>query len=158
MSNQIVKSLAIISLVVGLALFATAKSASGQSSSRAVTADIPFDFIVGDKTLPSGKYMVSPATSDGQGLKIINSTGKGAAFRLANSVTHKNDNRGARMVFHRYGDQYFLAQVWSGDEYGRELLPSKRERNLRLELASNRSKTDSANGSYKIVEVVALVR
>jgi hypothetical protein len=62
------------------------------------------------------------------------------------------------MVFHRYGQQYFLAEVWSGASHGRQLMQSKRERNLRQELASNELKSDSVRSSYEVVEIAALVR
>jgi hypothetical protein len=158
MSKQIVKSLTMLTLVVGLALAAAVVSANGQARSHRVTADIPFDFIVGDKILPSGKYTVREVTSNGEGLMIRSNDGKSSVIRLSNSVAEKSEERTARMVFHRYGQQYFLAEVWSGEDYGRKLFQCKRERNLRQELASNASKSDSAKGSYEVVKVVALVR
>lgn len=158
MSNQIVKSLTMLTLVVGLVLAAAVVSANGQVTSHLATADIPFDFIVADKTLPSGKYTVRAATGDGQGLAIRSVDGKSSVIRLSNSAEDTSKKRNARMVFHRYGQQYFLAEVWTGDSYGRRLMQSKKERRLREELASNTSKGDSVRGSYQIVEVVALVR
>lgn len=146
-----------LTLVVGLALAAGVVSANGQLTSYPVIADIPFDFIVNDKTLPSGKYTVRAITSDGEGLRV-SSYGKSSAVGLSRSVTDKSDNQKARMVFHRYGQQYFLAEIWSGEGSGRQMLQCKRERNLRKELASNASKRESAKGSYQIVEVLAVVR
>ena len=153
MSKQIVKSLTMLTLAVGLTLAAVVVSANGQSASILVTADIPFDFVVGDKTLPSGEYTVRSAASNG--LKISSRDGESSVMRLSNLAVETSKKRNARMVFHRYGQQYFLAEVWTGDHYGRELLQSKKERYLRHELASNASKSDSA---YEIVEVVAQVR
>jgi hypothetical protein len=158
MAKQIVKSLTMLTLLVGLTLAAAVVSANGQLTSHPVAADIPFDFIVGDKTLPSGKYTVRAASSDGQGLRIASTDGKSSAIRLSNPVVETSKKRNARMVFHRYGQQYFLAEVWAGGEDGRQLLQCKRERNLRKELASNASKSDLAKGSYEIIEVVAMVR
>jgi hypothetical protein len=146
-----------LTLVVGLALATTLVSANGQSTSL-VTANIPFDFIVGNKTLPSGKYTVNSATRDGQGMRITSRAGKSSAIVLTLDVAEKSKKRIARMVFHRYGQQYFLAEVWSGDSYGRQLMESKGERNLRQELASNESKSDSVKSGYEIVEVVASLR
>lgn len=145
-----------LTLVVGLALAAVVVSANGQVTSTLVRADIPFDFIVGDKTLPSGKYTVRTATTNA--LAISSRDGESSAMRLSNTVAETSKKRNARMVFHRYGQKYFLAEVWSGDDYGHQLRQSKTERILRHELASNASKSGSVNGSYEIVEVVALVR
>lgn len=158
MLKRIAKGLTMLTFVVGLAFFAAVQSANAQSTGHAVTADIPFDFIVGSKTLPSGRYTVTSVTSDGEGLRIISQAGNAAAFRLSNAVSEKSDHPKPRMVFRRYGQQYFLAQVWSGDSNGRQLRPGKKERNLRQELAANASKTDSARGSFNTVDVLALVR
>lgn len=157
MSKQIVKTLSMLTLVVGLALAAGVKSANGQITSHSVTAAIPFDFIVGEKTMPAGRYIVSSATSDGTGLKIQSRNGT-SAFRLSNPLVEKSQKRKVRMVFHRYGQQYFLAQVWSGDGNGCELKRSKLEPKLREELASNKASTGSTKGSYEVVEVVAMLR
>ena len=157
MSNRIVKSLTMLTLVIGLTLAAAVVSANGQVTSQLVTANIPFDFIVADKTLPSGKYTVRKATSDGQGLSISSRGGKSALI-LSKMAAENSKKRNARMVFHRYGQQYFLAEIWSGDSYGRQLRQCKRERYLRQELASNVSKSDLSKASYQIVEVVAVVR
>lgn len=157
MSKQTLKNLTMLTLVVGLALATVVVPANGQMTSSRVTAVIPFDFIVGGKMLPSGKYTVSAATGDGEGLRITSRDSKSSVFRLSNPITGNGKNGKARMVFHRYGQQYFLAEVWSGDNYGRQLRSSKRERNLRQELASSASKDNSGKGAYEVVEV-ALVR
>jgi hypothetical protein len=101
---------------------------------------------------------VSSATSDSAGLKIQNQEGKSVAFRLSNPLTETSQKRKVRMVFHRYGQQYFLTQVWSGDGDGRELRRSKLESKVRQELASNTPKIDSPKDNYQVVEVVAMFR
>ena len=158
MSKQIVKSLSMLTLVVGLALAAGVKSANGQTSSHTVTATIPFDFIVGEKRLPAGKYIVTSATSDGLGLRIQNRTEKPSAFRLSNPVAEKSQKHSPRMVFHRYGQEYFLAQIWSGDGSGRQLRRSRLEANLWQQLASNTSVIGVSNATYQVVEVAGMPR
>ena len=142
-----------LTLVVGLALAAAVVSANGQLSSHLITADIPFDFVVADQTLPSGKYTVSKASDNGKVLNIRSLDGKSSVARLSNSVADPNANGYVRMVFHRYGEQYFLAEVWSGDNNGRQLIKSKEETRLEQERALIASKSDS---SRKVVEVLAL--
>ena len=133
-------------------------SAQGPSTSRRLVAEIPFDFIVGDKVLPAGKYNVGAATSNGGGVRITNRNGKSSAIRLTYSASDKSQKKNARMVFHRYGQRYFLAEVWSGDNFGHKLMPSKNERNLQRELVANPSKSDLAKATYETVEVVALLQ
>lgn len=146
-----------LSLVVGLAFAATVVSANAQSATY-VIADIPFDFVVGKTTLPAGKYTVRAATSDGDALLIASRETEASAIRLSSGVTDKSEKRKARMVFRRYGQQHFLAEVWSGNELGRKVFESKTERRLRRELEMIAAKSGSASDRYQIVEVVALAR
>jgi hypothetical protein len=70
----------------------------------------------------------------------------------------KNNNH-ARLVFHRYGERYFLAEVWNGaDPTGRQLLKSQEERAIESELASTASHGGTGNNTFEIVEVLALNR
>ena len=46
--------------------------------------------------------------------------------------------RQSALIFHRYGDIYFLAEIWSPYEgIARELHPSEQERSMERDLASN---------------------
>ena len=52
------------------------------------------------------------------------------AGSYANAV-EKTSKRGKPMlVFHRYGDKYFLAEIWTGLSTGRELPMSANERQI----------------------------
>ena len=56
-----------------------------------------------------------------------------------------NAKNSGMLIFHRYGNAYFLAQVWrQGATEGRELLKSKAERAAERELAKNGSQSDLA--------------
>ena len=153
MSKQIVNRFTMLTLVVGLALVSTVVTANGQLSSHLVTADIPFDFIVADQTFPAGKYTVRTSSDNGKVLKIASLDAKSSIVRLSNSVTDLNAKRNARMVFHRYGQEYFLAEVWTGDNSGRQLIKSKKELQLEHERGLIASRSDSSKGT---VEVLAL--
>ena len=156
MSKQILKTLTMLTLVVGFALAADVESAKGQSTIR-VDADVPFDFIVAGKTLSSGKYRVDALTSGGECLRITSRDGKTSAIRLSNPIAENGERRTARLVFRRYGQKYFLAEVWSGGDYGRKLKECKMERVLRQELGAIASKSESLKPPYDIVEIVAVV-
>jgi hypothetical protein len=95
-----------------------------------VVAKIPFDFNVGAKTLPAGKYtvtIVNPA-SDRKVLQIRSSDGHWAAITQTTGVTGTASEK-TKLVFHRYGDRYFFAQAkMAGDTVGLAALKSKAER------------------------------
>ena len=134
MKRQVAKGLTMLMLVVGLAL-ASAAVANGQSG-RQVTAQIPFDFIVAERTLRSGQYQVTKANGAGDVLAIRSADRTEQLMRLSRPVIAKNrQDKSAKLVFHRYGSTYFLSQVWvAGSDEGREFTKSRNERALENEL------------------------
>ena len=133
MKKQIVKGVSMMTLLVGIA-FATAVVSANAQSSRLVTSTVPFDFVVGDKTMPAGEYIIKQALSNG--IAIQKADGRTSAVRLTNEINASSKRNDARLVFHRYGGNYFLAEVWSGaGDPGRALKKSRQERATERELA-----------------------
>ena len=151
MKRQMVKGLTMSILIVTVAFVTSAVTANGQSQ-RTVT-HIPFDFVVGARTLPAGDYETNSAISNGAAVMVRSTEAKTAAIRLTNSIQPNPEKTQARLIFHRYGQTYFLAEVWAGgDNPGRVLVESKQERQLRRELAA------VAQSSYETIELVAALR
>lgn len=100
-----------------LATVAGLSTAQAQNANTNLAANIPFDFSVGNKTLPAGEYIVTsvnPASSV-KVLQIRSKSGTASAMVRTDSVNGKlQDN--ARLVFYRHGDQYFFAQAWMAAE------------------------------------------
>ena len=133
MRKRICVSLMTLSFLVSLATVAPAyaKSVDG------MRAQVPFDFHVGDKLVRAGDYTIRSMTADEQLIRI--SSGKEVASTTTNSGRERGNGEGrARLVFHKYGDQYFLAAVWGADNMGRRLRETKRERSLRKEIETAR--------------------
>jgi hypothetical protein len=56
---------------------------------------------------------------------------------LPNSCESSQTQEKSKLVFHRYGDQYFLAQIWrEGDNRGSELPKSQRENEVAMDYPS----------------------
>jgi hypothetical protein len=101
-----------------------------QNSSSVVTADIPFDFSVANRTLPAGEYTVKDGSAAGT-IAVRNDDGKGVVSVLTHSAGSNQAAKKAMLVFRRYGNQYFLAKVTYADgSYGREIAMSKTEKRL----------------------------
>src|SRR6266404_2132797 len=154
MAKQIIKGLTMLMIVVALAFVTSA--AFGQSSQQSV-AKIPFEFVVGDKSLPAGEYGVRSADGTGQILRITSTEDNQSALRLTSVITCASVPNKAKLVFHRYANRYFLTEVWSaGETRGRQLTKSKQERAMQREMAAISSKSESAQSRYEIVEVAVL--
>lgn len=155
MKRQVAKGLTMLMLVVGLAL-ATASVANGQSG-RQLKAQVPFDFIVGERTLRSGQYEVNDASSAGEVLAIRDASGKTQAMRLSSPVVaNGKQDMNAKLVFHRYGNTYFLSQVWlAGRSTGREFAKTKQERAIENELKKIATYHGDLGPVYEVVEVIA---
>lgn len=113
---------------------------------HALKFNAPFDFIVGKTTLPAGEYTVELdriglAADTGSRLLIRSADDRLCAAVMTMPVQALAIQAKAKLVFNRYGDQYFLSQVWTpGDNVGRELPQSHVER----ELAKSASKVEKA--------------
>jgi hypothetical protein len=131
----------VISAVVicGVLALVTIAPAFAQLPGTEMSARIPFDFIVRGKTFPAGTYGIKRVFDSPEGLIIQNRQmhSEHAVFETEPLESRKAPER-AELVFHRYGDTYFLSQIWpGGDETGREIAPSHQERSLSKQLASN---------------------
>jgi hypothetical protein len=114
--------------VLSAALLLAASTSIAQTKQGDVVADIPFPFVVARQTLPAGHYIVSPANADALG--IHDAKNRGTFVPTLSTQRPANDNR-CKLVFHRYGDTYFLSEVWlAGNANGRALFRSRAEREL----------------------------
>ena len=133
MRKQMLKGFTMFMLIMALSLATAAISANAQSLKA--RANVPFDFVVGDKTLTSGDYTVATITMAGDTLRIASKDMSQTAARL--TITASGTSSQAKLVFHRYGQQYFLAEVWTGGgDRGRLIVKSRKERAIEKE--SNR--------------------
>jgi len=108
-----------------LALFVTT-AASAQTIH--MKADIPFNFVLNGATLPAGEYTVTSMDVRGQVLSISDLNSHHNNLITSNSCRSLKPATKTKLVFYRYGDRYFLKQIWVvGNDSGREIPTSRRE-------------------------------
>ena len=91
-----------------------------------VVVRIPFDFTAGKATLKAGDYSIRRMS--GTALQIQNADGSTAAVVNAPLTIGSRDFKaGERLVFNKYGNEYFLTQIWLTVDSGRQLHQSARE-------------------------------
>ena len=113
-----------LTVIAALAL-AFVASAQAQTALNFKTFAVPFSFKVGDKVLPAGEYKI---TADKETIRVQKTDGKGNAVSLTQRTRGANHNLSdAKLTFRRYGDQYYLSQVWLPDSLGRELKKPRRQ-------------------------------
>jgi len=105
----VMKNIATIALFIATTFIA---AGSAPAQDHLVKATVPFSFTVGDQTLPSGTYSIGSGVNPPYVLAIRNSDKNVSILTLArpDQDNHASDNT---LVFHRYGNQYFLSQIRS---------------------------------------------
>ena len=112
--------------LVGLGLLLATASASAQTVP--LKANIPFNFIVNKAELPAGEYTLQSLGSSDTAMLIQSTDGQMAKMVLPNACESSKAPTASKLVFHRYGSEYFLAQIWTaGYQQGKELPKSSRE-------------------------------
>ena len=121
--------LALCLLTVGGGVVANAQIGSGVT----IRGDVPFTFMVGDTTLPAGKYEIRAMDQMPGVLELRSVNGHTAVFFDAENVDAKVNQTSTKteLVFDKVGDKYFLSQVWvAGGDTGSELVKSRMEKRL----------------------------
>lgn len=115
----------LVVLTMSLALL---MSAAASAQTVHLKANVPFNFIAGHTRFPAGQYELL-STGNGDSVLVIRSLdSKPQALVLSNSCESRCPSAGTKLVFHRYGQRYFLSQVWmKGDNIGHQVPASSWE-------------------------------
>ena len=117
--------------ILALALTISVPTISAQTI---VKANVPFAFTVGQTEMPAGNYVISSVSESAIAIRDRN---KGASvISLYRSEQPTSKDRTAKLVFHKYGDKYFLSQVARGSGGNVLQLPtSNREKEAQIQYA-----------------------
>lgn len=116
--------------VVTIAICLVATATQAQSDSLKIRVHVPFSFTVENTTFDAGDYVVTQP-SNGV-LRVQNQSGYSSTVQHVESAHSRMESDGrVKLVFHRYGGQYFLAVVSNGSwESTYDFLLSNQERQL----------------------------
>ena len=95
--------------ITSLAAIAIAAPARANAQSVETTANVPFAFVAGAASLPRGEYRMAtlPGHTD---VLTIRGLQHGAIILSQPAGSSRADNT-PRLVFDRFGDQYFLREI-----------------------------------------------
>lgn len=117
-------------VLFALASFGLVNHASAEDHEARVT--IPFDFTFGRLLLPAGTYTI---TSPNQ-ITVVLNNGKQSAAALRSAVAQEDHSGVDKLVFSKYGDQYFLRQILcSSSHLNLEFPASRAEKQAQLNRA-----------------------
>jgi hypothetical protein len=105
-------------LAVGLL---AASSALPAQTTHFLSVHIPFAFVAVDKSLPAGDYTVN-VSADGTVL-IRSKDNLHALLALTQAIHSVGVKMDAKLVFYRFGEPYFLSEIWHGGTEGGERIP-----------------------------------
>jgi len=94
-----------------LALFVASLFITAGVWAQAVKATVPFDFTINNTTVPAGTYIISSTSAD-----VLRISDQKHVHLLTTAIMDSsNSDKGNALVFHKYGDQYFLREIRSKD-------------------------------------------
>jgi len=121
----------IINTLIGLVLLlaVAAPLHAGSILNHEMTVSVPFGFTAGDKSLPAGDYSVQ--VNPERGSVVLHQEGQSPLILLTNQRESTNTPPRGKLVFKRYGANFFLSEVWNQDNAtGQALTPSAREKEM----------------------------
>ena len=139
MKRTVVKGF-ITAALLAMAITVAGVSAQAQTLQYGLTADIPFEFSVSGQKLPAGQYWISRAqqASGDTVLQIRSTDGHSTATRFSIPVVTFHPKKRGQLIFHKYGEQYFLSEVWpAAGERGRAFPKTNAERQLERDARNN---------------------
>ena len=117
-----------ISAIAILAIASVATCAGAMAQEPGLRANIPFDFTVGNTWMPAGEYTITSSTHGVLALK------SGSHFAsVVSSQSYDESKSGSKLVFDKYGNQYFLHEVLCPNlaSMNLQIAPSKAEKRAR---------------------------
>jgi hypothetical protein len=118
------KQMLTIAAALALTLIATGQCGAQE---RPIKVNVPFAFTVGDKAMPAGEYRVADLSRAQSVQMIAQSNGRASIMVMTNPIVRAANAPAPRLTFHRYGNRYFLVQIWTGNAQGLQLVKSHGE-------------------------------
>jgi hypothetical protein len=120
----------IVGTLAGLVLLlAVAPLYAGSILNHEMTVSVPFGFVAGDKFLPAGDYSVQ--VNQERGTVVLRQEDQSPLMILTIRKESRSVPQRGRLVFQRYGTNFFLSEVWNQDNAtGQALTPSAAEKEM----------------------------
>jgi hypothetical protein len=124
-------------LACTLAVTAVACASQAFAQGQVMQVNVPFAFHNGSQSMPAGIYRVEIQS---QHLILLRGQSR-SGFVMTNPESTRNSNGPGKVIFNRYGSQYYLSEFWpQGSATGQRSVKSRQEKEAEQEeLAENHS-------------------
>jgi hypothetical protein len=102
----------LIAAALATGVIASAPSALAASAETISIVNVPFSFWMDNYELPAGAYRILLRSN--KMLELNGPNGQRHMIIVHEAISSKTPRTGY-LLFHRYGETYFLGQVWSGE-------------------------------------------
>jgi hypothetical protein len=127
--NIVNKTLSVIAMALALLM-----TVAANAQTIHMKVQVPFNFIAAGTALPAGQYEIVSVGIGENVLAIRNVNSPAGVLVISHSCESLNASSNTKIVFHRYGNRNFLAEVWvQGDNLGHQVTPTSRETELALD-------------------------
>lgn len=107
-----------------------------------ISTQVPFEFVVGDRVVPPGECVLQAASAAADTILIRNDEKMVRLFSATTLGDARNLPASNQLVFHKYGERYFLAAVRvQGNRVMYWLPESRQETRLRQQDQSSAEET-----------------
>jgi hypothetical protein len=112
------KALPIVAALIVLIGIISSQAQAQPKRKVTLEASVPFEFVVGNRAYPAGRYTFematgTPKSTDRSGVLVVRSRERKLYTAVATSVTDdRNPHDGHKLIFVRNGGRVFLSKVW----------------------------------------------
>jgi len=100
-------SIVLLTLICAVVLVPGARAASAGD----IAVDVPYEFVVGGKTLPAGHYTLGRLHSLDRSVLVLNSYEQHASVVLVPTYFDDTTTGDVHLNFNKVGEQYFLSTI-----------------------------------------------
>jgi len=112
-----------------LSVFAVLATATANAQERfRLKVTVPFSFYVGQSAMAAGEYEVRTHSASNHVLIFYSADTKSVATTFITPALKMDRQEKGKLIFNRYGSEYFLAEVWNANSNGGgEIKKTRRE-------------------------------
>ena len=112
--------------ILGIFLAFAFGVAQAQNENPSIKVKIPFKFSIGNQSFEAGDYTLKALIQHTTALQ--NQNGRTLSNISSNSIEATAAPVSTELIFNRYNEHYFLAQIWqAGSNIGKQLIKSPAE-------------------------------